>query len=98
MPRRIEAWQAGRPALRAEQIPQNEEHVCGAFGEPPHYQQFEVPQLPEVPPQDDPANPGFMPVPGGRHPFFPPDRDPLLPRDGDDAPGGDQPGPRPDDP
>ena len=39
----------------------------------------------------------FMPVPGGR-PFFPPDRDPLQPRDGDDVPGGDQPGPRPDDP
>jgi len=64
----------------------------------PPVQQFEVPQLPEVPPPDDPANPGFMPAPGGRHPFFPPDRDPLPPRDGDDVPGGDQPGPRPDDP
>ena len=34
----------------------------------------------------------------GWRPFFPPDRDPLPPRDGDDVPGGDQPGPRPDDP
>jgi hypothetical protein len=62
-------------------------------------QQIEMPQIPEIPQQDDPARPGFMPLPENRNPFFPPDRNPLLPRDkDDDLPGGDQPGPRPDDP
>jgi hypothetical protein len=60
--------------------------------------QFEQPQLPEIPVPDNPAGPGFLPQPGDRNPFFPPDRNPLLPRDKDDLPGGDQPGPRPDDP
>ena len=65
---------------------------------------LQVPQvqfdaLPQIPLPENPGGPGFGPPPEARNPFFPPDRDPLPPRDkDDDLPGGDQPGPRPDDP
>jgi hypothetical protein len=64
----------------------------------PPVQQFEIPQLPEVPAPDDRPFPGFGPQPEERNRFFPPDRDPLLPRDKDDPPGGDPPGHGPDNP
>jgi hypothetical protein len=66
--------------------------------EVPPVQRFEVPQLPEVPAPDNRPFPGFGPQPEERNRFFPPDRDALPPRDLDDLPGGDPPGPRPDDP
>jgi hypothetical protein len=66
--------------------------------EVPPVQRFEVPPLPDVPAPDNRPFPGFGPQPEERNRFFPPDRDPRLPVDLDDLPGGRPPGPGGDDP